>query len=317
MDSRQLRFFRAILDAGSLGKAAEQLNMSQPALTKNLRRLEDELGLKLFDRNSRGVRPTEYGRCLSAHARAVSVDLEQALHEINALKSGTRGAVVIGAPPLLASQMLVMPIIQLNKEFPGVQVRVLTQSRDFISGLLNGDYHFLINLLRGKRPPDIRQELLFDDRLVLIARRDHPLRRMAVSSVRDLQPFSWVLPDRDNPHWGNIELFFESEAMPVPQSAVATNSVSVIRSVVLNSDYIGIVAATALPQSDFTRNGELIVINTNSVTMRRPIGIMWRNNQVMPQAVQRFFSIIEASARDFPRVNSMRRGLINLRSVRK
>jgi DNA-binding transcriptional LysR family regulator len=317
MDSRQLRFFRTILNAGSLGKAAEQLNMSQPALTKNLRRFEDELGLKLFDRNSRGVRPTEYGRCLSAHAQAVIVDLDQALYEINALKSGTRGAVIIGAPPLLASQMLVGPIVQLNKEFPSVQVRVLTQSRDFISGLLGGDYHFLINLLRGKRPSGLRQKLLFDDRLVLIARRDHPIKRMPVNSVRDLQPFSWVLPDRDNPHWENIELFFESESMPVPEAAVASNSVSVIRSVVLNSDYIGIVAALALPQSDFMKNGELIVIDTNSVTMRRPIGIMWRNNQVMPEAAQHFFSIIEASARDFPRVNAMRRGLINLRSVRK
>jgi LysR family transcriptional regulator of gallate degradation len=211
----------------------------------------------------------------------------------------------------------VSSMIQLNREFPGVQVRLATQSPDFISGLLAGNYHFVINLLRGARRPELRQKLLFDDRLVLIARRDHPIKRMRVKSVRDLQPFSWVLPERDNPHWANIELFFDSESMAVPEAAIACNAVPVIRSVVLNSGYIGIVARLALPQSDFGTTGKLTIIETNSVIMRRPIGIMWRNNQVISQAVQRLFSIIEASARDYPRLDAMRGASINLRPAKR
>jgi len=312
-----LRFFHAILTTGSLGKAAEQLNMSQPALTKSLHRLEDELGLALFERHSRGVRPTEYAQCLAEHAQAVIVDLDQATAEIKALKAGTRGVVIVGAPPLLSSQVLIEPMIQLNQEFPNVQIRLLTQSRDFTSALVAGDFHFVINLLRGKRRMELKQKLLFNDRLVLIARRGHAIERTKPFSVRDLEEFSWVLPDQDNPHRENIELFFESESMTMPTSAIACNSVTVIRSVVLNSNYIGIVSALALPLSDFGKNGDLTIMETNSVLMRRPIGIMWRNNQVMSQAARRFFSIVEARTREYPRLDAARRAAINLRAVSK
>jgi DNA-binding transcriptional LysR family regulator len=316
MDSRQLHFFRVILDSGSLGKAAEQLNMSQPALTKNLRRLEDELGLQLFERSSRGVRPTEYARALESYAQSVMVELGQALTEISALKAGTKGEVVIGAPPQLAGEVLVGSLVRLNHEFPGVRIRISTQSTNFIAGLLAGDYHFIVNLLLGVRRPEVRQKLLFNDRLVLIARRGHPISSMRIKSVRDLRRFSWVLPDHDNPHRQNIESFFESESMPIPDAAIACNSVPVIRSVVHNSDYIGIVSLLALPQSDFGKSGGLIVIETGSVLMRRPLGIMWRNNQVFPQAAKRLFSIIEESASEQPRLDATRRASITL-SIRR
>jgi DNA-binding transcriptional LysR family regulator len=102
----QLRKLIAVIGKGSLGKAAEALHILQPALTKNIRRMEERLGVPLFYRDSRGMRPPLYGQAFCAHAQAVNIGIDQALLELEALKAGSVGVVKVAAPPLITKHIL-------------------------------------------------------------------------------------------------------------------------------------------------------------------------------------------------------------------
>ncbi len=112
MDLRNLRNMIAVLETGSLGKAAERLHISQPALTKSIQRLEQELGVRLFEREPRGMRPTLYAESLRGYAKATSVGMAQAIAHINALKNGTEGMITVAAPSIIASTLFL-------KSWPG------------------------------------------------------------------------------------------------------------------------------------------------------------------------------------------------------
>ncbi|HVY56481.1 MAG TPA: LysR family transcriptional regulator, partial [Xanthobacteraceae bacterium] len=87
--ARQFQNLLMVIEKGSLGKAAEALHISQPALTKSMRRLEDQLGVPLFYRDARGMRPTVYGEALHAHAQGIAIGIDQALRDIAALRAGS------------------------------------------------------------------------------------------------------------------------------------------------------------------------------------------------------------------------------------
>ena len=97
MDLRQLRYFLATVESRSFGKAAEKLHVTQPALSKAVRRLELSLGVRLLDRLPRGVSPTIYGEALAAHADLIEGEIARARDAIFALKDGNTGRVVVGA----------------------------------------------------------------------------------------------------------------------------------------------------------------------------------------------------------------------------
>ena len=118
MDLRQFRNVIAVIETGSLGKAAELLHISQPALTKSIQRLEERLGVPLFYRDARGMRPTLYGDAFRAHAQAISIGVSQAVQEIEALKAGSEGIIKIAA------------ISGCHHRFDAPQVGALRQSCD-------------------------------------------------------------------------------------------------------------------------------------------------------------------------------------------
>ena len=101
MDLRAIAYFATVAEYGTVRGAAARLGISQPALTKAIRRLEDEMGVVLFDRQARGVTPTAYGRTLLRHARNLQASLKEAREEIAALRAGIAGRVRIGAARFL------------------------------------------------------------------------------------------------------------------------------------------------------------------------------------------------------------------------
>ncbi|WP_372620208.1 LysR family transcriptional regulator [Falsiroseomonas sp.] len=125
MDTRALRYFQVVAEYGSYSRGAEWLRISQPAVSRQIRRLEEELGCELFRRNGHGVTLTEAGRVLLERSQAAFRTLDQARAEIRGGAQGPTGAVSIAVPPA-AGRWLVPPLAeQMGKQLPGVQLRVL------------------------------------------------------------------------------------------------------------------------------------------------------------------------------------------------
>jgi LysR family nitrogen assimilation transcriptional regulator len=125
MDTRALRYFQVVAEYGSYSRGAEWLRISQPAISRQIRRLEEEVGRPLFRRHGHGVTLTPAGRVLLERAQAAFRALDQAKAEIRGATAGPTGAVALAVPPA-AGRWLVPPLAeQMAKALPGVQLRVL------------------------------------------------------------------------------------------------------------------------------------------------------------------------------------------------
>lgn len=132
MDVRQLRYFIAIAEAGSISAAAERLHVAQPSLSQQILRLERQLGVALLVRSSRGVAPTEAGRILLAHARDLSRGLERAAEEVRQAGTVPQGTVSFGLPSSV-SMVLSVPLAEtVRHELPKVRLRAIEAMSGFI-----------------------------------------------------------------------------------------------------------------------------------------------------------------------------------------
>jgi DNA-binding transcriptional LysR family regulator len=180
MDVRHLRNMLAVIEEGSLGKAAQRLHISQPALTKSIQRLEEHLGVRLFERDSRGMRPTFYADSLRGYAKAACIGMAEAESQIAALRNGTEGIITVAGPPLIMTEFLPPVLAQLSRERPRLRVRVVPQNKDLFTNLLDGEFSLVVAMLYNELPKQgLSKQWLFDDRLVLVMRPDHRLQDAA------------------------------------------------------------------------------------------------------------------------------------------
>jgi LysR family transcriptional regulator, nitrogen assimilation regulatory protein len=124
MDIRGLRYFTTIAELGSFTKAAARLNVAQPALSRQVKQLEDRLGLELLLRQGRRIRLTEAGETLVRHARTIQRDFERLVEDMQARKATPTGRVAFGVPPALADVIVPSVVRRLTKEHPAITIRV-------------------------------------------------------------------------------------------------------------------------------------------------------------------------------------------------
>jgi DNA-binding transcriptional LysR family regulator len=202
VELRNIEYFLAVAAEGSLRAAAKRLGLTQPALTKAMRRLEDEAGVSLFDRRSRGVSLTVYGQCFLRHARTIRAGMAEAESEIQALRNGTSGLVRVGAGPSWQSRVIPEAIRRFRSDRPGVKLRVIGGTDDVLKAELSiGALDMVVAAMpEGTEAPDLEGRALLVDEYRVIADRNHPLQTAAHCTVADLLDFPWICPIR-NPIW--------------------------------------------------------------------------------------------------------------------
>ena len=133
MDVRQLRYFLAIGRCGSFSRAAVELNVAQPALSHHVANLEAELGVKLFDRSTRGVVATECGETLMQHAEIILRQMTKATREVQACSSQPSGPVQIGLPTSFSIELAVPLLSEVEKRFPAITLKVNENHSGYLS----------------------------------------------------------------------------------------------------------------------------------------------------------------------------------------
>jgi DNA-binding transcriptional LysR family regulator len=290
-----MRYVMAVIEHGSIGKAAEALHVSQPALSKSIRRLEEQLQVELFSRDARGTHPTIYSECMKAHAQAVNVGVAQALAEIRALKDGSTGLLTVAAPPSVAQAILPEAVMRLTRERPRLKVKIATFQLNPVPALLAGEYDLAVHLLDGtEMETGMKQRLLFHDRLVVIARPGHPLTKLQHVTVADLLPYGWILQEKDNLHRMRLERLFEAAGLPARAPEIECDSTIFMIPGVVRSDLLGIVPRLLL----YSQNIDVATIEIDSPFMRRAIGFIWRENQVLTPSTKLFIDAVDGLCRE-------------------
>jgi DNA-binding transcriptional LysR family regulator len=289
---RQFQNVLTVIEKGSLGKAAETLHISQPALTKGLRRLEEQLGVPLFYRDSKGMRPTIYGEALRAHAQEITVSVSQALREIDALRVGSEGVIRVAAGPLVTSEILSQAVVALMRKHPALRVNIHTEIGDRHAGLREGKHDFILTLLPLGEPEEgLQQRAIFNDRIAVIARRNHPLTRSKRVSIAQLAAASWVMPVAGHYHRRRLESVFEAEHLPIPDPVVECSSTEFMKSMVAQTDHLGLVAHMGVGEMSASSN--VVEIPIASPFLVRPIGIVWRKHHILSKSSRMLIDAIE------------------------
>jgi DNA-binding transcriptional LysR family regulator len=292
MDIRHLRDMLAVMEEGSLGKAAQRLHISQPALTKSIQRLEEQLGVRLFDREARGMKPTFYADSLRGYAKAACIGMAEAESQIASLRNGTEGVITVAGPPLIVTEFLPQVLVRLSEERPKLQVRVVGQNKELFTDLLEGHFNLVVAMLYDELPKQgLSKQWLFDDRLVLVMRPDHPLARRRKVKPSDLIDHKWVVGDSDTWSQHRLRLYFEQAGLTLPRARFESRNPEVLKSIIMISDHIGMIARLGVEKE--LANGLLKAIEIDSPFLLRPIGIVRRESDPISPAVKSFIRIIE------------------------
>ncbi|MDR6230702.1 DNA-binding transcriptional LysR family regulator [Pseudomonas sp. SORGH_AS199] len=172
---QDIRSFVKIAELGSFHEAADALHLSQPALSRRIKKLEDGLGTPLLERTTRRVGLTSVGRDFLPKARRLLDDFEDSILSIRELAERQTGQVTLACIPTAAFYFLPSVIRQYNEQYPKIRIRLLDLSaNDGLEAVLRGEADFGINMLSGQHP-DIEFVPLVQEQFVLACRRDHEL----------------------------------------------------------------------------------------------------------------------------------------------
>jgi len=278
----QVRALLALAAAGSFVDAAQASNLSQPSLHRAVRDVERLSGVGLVERRGRGVRLTGAGQRL---ARGFGLAIEEIRAALDELAPADTGRIRIGAMPLARARLLPVAIARFHKERPGARIEVEEGPHaELIERLRDGRLDFLIGALRDPLPgPDVVQEALFDDRLVIVARRGHSLAGATTPSLDQLSSFPWVVARPGAPLLRVWRALFEDAGVPVPDAPVTCGSAMLIRGLLAESDFL-----TLLSPHQISGQRDLVAIGDPIEKTRRPIGLTTRVDW-RPAPAQRHF----------------------------
>ena len=234
----QLRDLLAVADAGSIRGAARALNISQPALTRNIRQLEAELHTRLLDRSGRGVVPTSSGKALVARARTICSELQRAREEQAQLTGASEGTVAFGVVPQAAIHIVPAALAQFRGEHRNADVRIVDGlAHVLLPQLREGSLDFVI----GSRPQSsldskFKFQPLFTNQIVVGARVGHPLRK--ARSLRELVESQWVI--YVPPGWTGAMIpdIFLKNGLEPPRSVVRSDSYVAFLTVLAGTDMV-------------------------------------------------------------------------------
>lgn len=240
MDLKAVRQFIAVVEEGSLRQAAQRLGVSQPALTKAVRRLEDETGVRLLDRSTSGVRLTAYGEAFLRHGRMLQATFAHASSELRALSSGAAGRVSVGAGPSWHRTLLPRAIILFRADHPQVRVTVRHGEDLGLKAMLReGRLDFVLTALpEPGTDDDLDCRPLIHDPYRLFAKADHPLQRRPGLPLAELLAWPWILPMPGTLIRERLAAIFRAAGLPAPEPALETDILPLRLALMLEGPFI-------------------------------------------------------------------------------
>jgi DNA-binding transcriptional LysR family regulator len=290
MDTRDLRYFIAAAETGHLHQAAERVGRSQPALSKCIRRLENELRARLFEPSGRGIRLTAVGAALLERARPLVQGIQDTVRDIAELADGAAGHVRLGSGTTAAEWLLPSLFQQLLAQSPGLTFEVTTGLGSVLRPALRGrKLDLVITPLLDSDAAEFEAVAIGSDALVIAMRAGHPLDRPGVRAA-DLAGFGWLLPPDSLPSTAWLIRTLRSAGLPKPRIQVEADAVNVLRGVVMRTDLLTFLSRRDLGYGGGTR---LRALDLPGLTLHRYMGALSLRGQHRAPAVERVLRLLK------------------------
>jgi len=296
LKTRQLLLLLAMEEEGNIHRAAQVLNMTQPAASKLLKDLEDMLGVQLFERLPRGVRATWYGETMIRHARMALANLNQAHDEIEALKAGRFGQVSIGAITAPGMTLLPPAVARVKQEHASLRVSLQIETSDvLIERLLQGKLDMVVGRLFERHDKsDLRYEALVEEPVAAMARPGHPLLSAPNLSLRDLVGAGWIVPPAGSVLRHRFELMFHEEGLEAPVNLIETTALLFITKMLQQSDMLAVVATEVARY--YADHGMAAMLPIQLPCKMDAFGLITRGDRLLSPAAKVMLRAVKQSA---------------------
>jgi DNA-binding transcriptional LysR family regulator len=298
---RDLNILLAVADAGSMAKAAKQIAISQPAVSRAIAEMEHTLGVSLFDRNPQGVVPTQYGRALLKRGVAAFDELAQGVKDIAFLADPTVGELWIGTTPGLAEGIVFAVIDRLSRQYPRV-----------VMHLVPGGLRIQQEALRERRiecgfagttgpfsEEDMDTEVLFEEPLAVVASLDNPWSRRRKIELRDLVHEPWTWPEAGTIIDSLVVEAFRANGVDPPHATIYAEAYSLRLKLAATGRFLAIVPASIMRFPG--KPASIKVLPVDLPTTRRQIGIVTLKNRTLSPLAQLFIKCAREIAKPLAR----------------
>ncbi len=241
----QLRLISAIAEHGQIRLAADELAITQPAASRMLADMEQNLGARLFERHPKGMEPTLIGRALAQRAHNLLVELRDLSRDLDELKSGEGGTATVGAVTGAAVGFVIPAINQLKASSPKADIHVNVEASDaLVRDLISGKNDFVLaRLPPGFNANEFELTPARTESVKLMVREDHPLAKATNLSVTDLTHYEWVMQTHRAPIREAVDAaFLQARAQP-PTNIINTTSLLAMIAVLVSTSAIAPLAS--------------------------------------------------------------------------
>jgi DNA-binding transcriptional LysR family regulator len=278
---RQLELFLCAYERRSLRTAAQVLHLTQPALTKSLRLLEESLGIVLFERRATGVVPTAHAETLARYARTTVNAWRLAQAEMATARDGLVGELRLGAGSIWSLRAIPQAMVRFHRQYPGIQLSLETDVADYlVPKLIEGEIDLFIGSVEGlASDDDIAVQVLQSSHMGAFVRGQHPLARAPRVAPADLLGFSWVTHTHDVKGLDALRNFFRAQALEPPGIALRFSSLAAMENAIQVDDCIAFVSddfAAEAPARGIVplRLRRDIWSFSTGIAYRRPLGVL-------------------------------------------
>jgi len=293
-ESLDLRAFVAVVDLEGFHRAAEALNLSQPALSRRIQRLEAAVGAALLERTTRRVALTTVGREFLPLVRRMLDEFDTSLFAMREVGRERRGLISLACVPTAAFYFLPSVIARFNEQYPNIRFRILDLSaNEGLESVARGEVEFGINLL-GASDPELSFEPLIEDPFVLACRRDHPLARRDAVAWSDLEGEPLVAVSRTSGNRIMLDAALVRAGVSLSWSYEVTH-LSTSLGLVEAGLGISVLPKLATPQGD---HPIIVTRPIGNPEVSRTIGVVRRRGGRLAPAAERFLEMLLGTWKD-------------------
>ncbi|HEY7298107.1 MAG TPA: LysR family transcriptional regulator [Xanthobacteraceae bacterium] len=296
----------AVAQTGSMAKAAAQLAVSHPVISRSISDLEHTLGVRLLERNPRGVEVTASGRAILARSHAAFDELRQGVRDIEFLSDPTVGEVRIGTTPPLAASFVFTVIDRLSRHYPGIVFRIVAEGANQAAQRQNLNERVVDLLIFRKESRIVDDqasfEFLFKSPYVVAAGSNNPWTKRRKIALAELIDEKWTMPAPDDAFGSFVTEAFRAGGLDYPRATVATSALEIRANLLRTGRYLSII-----PEFWLQLPGPHPFIRKLAVDLPvtgAPIGIVTLKNRRPSPVAQLFIDCAREVARPLAKKNS-------------
>lgn len=301
MELRDLRSFLAVVERESFSRAAEELGVSQQAISRHIQALELSVGAQLVERDQRAATPTALGKTLVHYATNILAESAGFQRHAADVIAGNRARVRLGSSPTASTQLVSEAVLSLQRDradihldviagaLPSAAASLMSGAMDLFVGIDNGETHY----------EGIERETFATELYCVVAGRQHPLAQGAMPSARQLGDNEWIM----GKYLGEVETgwraAFTARGLAVPVPRLTTTSLDFCKTVLVSSNFLSLLPQQLVETE--VDSGSLACLMTPGFMWERPIALFYRRNTTFNDAITATIDALRLAARKYRR----------------